>query len=108
MVDMTSYWLIVPPLALGTYLIRLSFILLADRMPLPDSVHRLLRFIPAAVLPALILPAVVFGKTGTVPLADPARTGAAVVAVLVAWKTRNTLATIGAGMTALWALQAAL
>lgn len=108
MIDMSTYWVIVPILGLGTYLIRLSFILLLERIPLPPAAHRMLRFIPASVLPALVLPAVLFGKAGTIPLADPARTGAALVAMLVAWKTRNTLATIGAGMAALWTLQAML
>ncbi|ADU61306.1 MAG: AzlD domain-containing protein [Pseudodesulfovibrio sp.] len=108
MIDMSTYWVVVPILGLGTYLIRLSFILLMERIPLPQAAHRMLRFIPASVLPALVLPAVLFGKTGTTPLADPARTGAALVAMLVAWKTRNTLATIGAGMAALWTLQAVL
>lgn len=108
MIDMSTYWIIVPILGLGTYLIRLSFILLMERIPLPGAAHRMLRFIPASVLPALVLPAVLFGKTGITPLADPARTGAALIAMLVAWKTRNTLATIGAGMAALWTLQAVL
>jgi branched-subunit amino acid transport protein len=105
---MRTYWTIVPILGLGTYAVRLSFILLMERIPLPEAAHRMLRFIPASVLPALVLPAVVFGQSGTTPLADPARTGAALIAMLVAWKTRNTLATIGAGMAALWALQSPL
>lgn len=107
MVDMNAYWPVVFGVGVGTLLIRYSFILIMDKVALPDVVHRLLRFIPASVLPALIAPAVFLHKEGgVVGYAGWERTVAVLAAVLVAWKTRSVFGTIAAGMTVLWVLQA--
>lgn len=106
MVDMGMYWPVVLGIGLGTFLIRYSFILIMDKVTLPDAVHRMLRFIPAAVLPALVVPSVLLHKNGVTTFAGWERVIAASIAVLVAWKTRNVLATIGSGMVSLWVLKA--
>jgi branched-subunit amino acid transport protein len=107
MVDMTSYWPVALGIGAGTLLIRYSFILIMDKVTLPDLVHRMLRFIPASVLPALIFPAVFLHQSGdAVAWAGMERTAAWLAAVLIAWKTRNILATIAAGMAVLWLLKA--
>lgn len=107
MADSGYYWLVAALLGLGTFLIRFSFILIVDKVTFPEAVVRMLRFIPASVLPAIIVPAVLLhgadgGATG------PARPVAALVAVLAAWKTRNILVTILSGMAALWLMRAIL
>jgi len=78
-----------------------------DRVTFPEAVVRMLRFIPASVLPAIIAPAVLLhgADAGPTGLARPL---AAAVAVLVAWKTRNILVTILGGMGTLWLLRAVL
>lgn len=106
MVDMITYWPTVLILGLGTFIIRLSFILIMDRITMPETVQQMLRFIPAAVLTALTVPAVLLHKSGSTTMADPERIVAALIAVVVAWKTKNILATIGTGMAVLWGLQA--
>lgn len=108
MVDMSIYWPVVLGIGLGTFAIRYSFILIMDRLTLPDAFHRMLRFIPASVLTALVTPSVLLHKNGVTAFAGWDRLIAALVAVLVAWKTRNTLATIASGMVVLWGLQAIL
>jgi len=108
MVDMNAYWPAALGVGIGTFLIRYSFILIMDKVAIPDALHRMLRFIPASVLPALVVPAVLLHKNGVTTFAGWERVGAALIAVLVAWKTRNILATIAAGMLALWGLQAIL
>ncbi|WP_319582295.1 AzlD domain-containing protein [uncultured Pseudodesulfovibrio sp.] len=107
MTDATNYWLVAILLGLGTFLIRFSFILIVDKVSFPEAVVRMLRFIPASVLPAIIVPAVLLHGTdgGPVSLARPV---AALVAVLVAWKTKNILATILSGMGTLWLLRAVM
>jgi branched-subunit amino acid transport protein len=59
------------------------------------------------MLTALILPMIVDGHGAAADFATP-RVGAAMIAAAVAFVTRNTLATLGAGMAALWLLQWAL
>lgn len=107
MVDMNTYWPVALGVGLGTLAIRASFILVMDKLSLPELVHRMLRFIPASVLPALVVPAVfLHGSGGDVSWAGWERSAAWIIAVIIAWKTRNVLATIGAGMAALWVIRA--
>lgn len=106
MVDMNTYWVVALGIGVGTFLIRFSFILIMDKVTLPDAVHRMLRFIPASVLPALVVPAVLLHKNGVTSFAGWERPVAALIAVAVAWKTKNIFLTIAAGMAALWGLQA--
>jgi branched-subunit amino acid transport protein len=88
-----------------TFGFRLSFIALMDRLRLPPLLQRALRFVPAAALTAIITPELLI-RDGAIFLSPMnARLIAGVIAVVVAWRTKNTLLTIAAGMIALWALQ---
>ena len=100
----TYVWTIFAFMGLGTFLLRLSFIQLFERMTLSPAVLRVLRFIPPAVLSAIIVPDL-FAPVGPSGLPDPARLAAAAVAALVAVQTRGMLSTIIAGMAALWIFQ---
>lgn len=93
---------------LVTFAIRLSFIALLGKVALPPILTRALRFVPPAVLSAIILPELVM-RDGALDLRPVnARLLAGVLAAVVAWRTRNVLLTIAVGMAALWALQAML
>ena len=98
-------WLLLGLTATGTWLFRLSFIALLGRVAaIPDLAMRLLRLIPAAVLAAIVAPSLTHA-TGSFNLGTE-RFLAGMVAAVVAWRTKNVLATIGVGMGVLWALQA--
>jgi branched chain amino acid efflux pump len=103
-----SLWLVVLLAGLLTYGTRLSFILLLERIRVPDWFRRSLRFVPAAVLSAIILPGLAtYNSALALSLRNP-QLYAGAVAVLVAWKTKNILLTILAGMAALLLFQALL
>jgi branched chain amino acid efflux pump len=103
-----SIWAVLIAGGLATYITRLSFIALAHRGPPPAWVARPLRFVPAAVLSAIILPEVLTpGGAFEVGLAVP-RVLAALAAVIVAWRTRSVLLTLVAGMGVLWLVAALL
>jgi branched-subunit amino acid transport protein len=96
-------------LAIGviTYAIRLSFIVFFGKMEIPPRLLSILRFVPIAVLSAIILPQLFLpNNTITASLANP-RWIAGILAVLVAWRTRNVLLTIVVGMLVLWIVQIA-
>ena len=95
---------IVLAIGIGTYLTRLSFIgALGDRR-LPPTVERALDYIAPAVLGALVLQSVVRPE-GQIDLSpENLRLFAALGAGVVAWLTRNVLATIAAGLGLLWLL----
>lgn len=89
-----------------TYLTRLSFIWLLDRVSVPRIVERGLRFVPLSVLSVIIFQEVLI-RDGSLALGlDNTRLLAGLVAVVVALRTRSALLTIGAGMAALLALNA--
>jgi branched-subunit amino acid transport protein len=98
-------WLLIAVIGLGTFALRLSFIHLWGRIELPQIVHRALRFIPAAVLAALVLPALVRPEGAIDFSPHNLRLIAGLLAAAVALLTRNVLFTLGAGMAALWLLQ---
>ncbi len=99
-------WLTVLAAGVLTYASRLSMIATSERVRLPDRLQRSLRFVPPATLSAIVF-LEVFRPDGGLDLSplNP-RLLAAVVAVAVAWRTRNVFWTIGAGMTAFWLLRA--
>jgi branched-subunit amino acid transport protein len=100
-----TLWLVILAAGVGTYAIRVSFIALFGRLDeVPDGVERALRFVPAAVLAALVVPQFVY-TDGTLALSlDNLQLFAGAFAVAVAWRTENILATLVAGMGALWLL----
>ncbi len=100
-------WL--PALAVAgivTFGIRLSFIALLGKVEPPSVLIRALRFVPPAVLSAIIFPELLV-RDGTPDLhPGNVRLIAGVVAAAVAWRTRNVVLTIAVGMAALWMAQA--
>jgi branched-subunit amino acid transport protein len=101
-----NIWLVILLAGLVTYATRLSFILLLDRIQVPDWFRRGLRFVPVAVLSAIILPELT-SPDGSLSLTwrNP-QLAAGAVAILVAWRTKNMLLTILAGMAALFIFKA--
>lgn len=99
-------WAIILAGAAGTYALRLSFIGLLPPDRLPARLYQSLRFVPPAVLAALILPGLV-GSGATLNLSPPnPRVIAGLLAGLIAWRTHNSWLAIAAGMATLWILSA--
>lgn len=103
-----NIWLLMIAAGLVTFGIRLSFIFLLERVKTPEWFKRALRLVPPAVLSALILPELIqHNNTIDVSIYNHQLLAGA-VAVLVAWRTRNVVLTITAGMVVLLILQAIL
>jgi branched-subunit amino acid transport protein len=98
-------WLVVLGAAVGTYVLRVSFVTLFGRLDeVPPRVKRVLAFVPPAVLAALVLPELVLRGDALAVSLGNRRLLAGVFAAAVAWKTEDMLATLVAGMAALYAL----
>ena len=99
-------WIVILALGAGTFLIRYSFIGLVGDRALPRWAMRLLRYVPVAVMPAIVAPLVVWPQA-TGGQTDPARLVAALVALAIGAATRSVLGAIVGGMAtlylALWA-----
>ena len=102
----STVWLVILAMGLVTYALRLSFIALSGRLTMPPFIQRALRFVPAAVLSAIVVPALVF-REGDLDLSfSNEKLLAGLLAGVVAWYTKSIIWTIIAGMVTLWTLQA--
>ena len=100
-------WLIIIVLGAVNFFLRGSFIMTRGGLALPKNFEKALRYVPAAALSAIIFPAVLMTDAGTVSIGPGnERLLAALVAGAIAWRSKNMLFTIAAGMAVLWTLQA--
>ena len=100
-----NIWLSMLLGGLITFGMRFSLIYLFGRFQVPETMRKALHYVPPAVLSAIIFPEL-FIHEGVLNLAlDNTRLLAGLIAVVVAWFSRNTLVTIIAGMIALLLLQ---
>ncbi len=101
----TSYgdpliWAVIVVVGVLTYAIRFSFIGLFGYLDeIPPRLERPLRYVPAAVLAALVLPAFVTLDASGFAIDKLVAGGFAAV---VAWRTENVFATMAVGMGTLW------
>jgi len=100
-----NIWLVLLLGGLITFGMRFSLIYLFGKFHVPEALRKALHYVPPAVLSAIIFPEL-FIRNETLNLSlDNYRLMAGLVAILVAWFTKNILVTILAGMLALFLLQ---
>jgi branched-subunit amino acid transport protein len=100
-----NIWLVMLLGGLITFLIRFSLIYSFGKFKVPETIQKSLRYVPPAVLSAIIFPEL-FLHDGTFDASlENTRLLAGLVAIVIAWLSRNTLITILAGMLALFLLQ---
>ena len=100
-----NIWLVLLLGGLITFGMRFSLIYLFGKFHVPEALRKALHYVPPAVLSAIIFPEL-FIRNETLNLSlDNYRLMAGLVAILVAWFTKNILITILAGMLALFLLQ---
>jgi branched-subunit amino acid transport protein len=98
---MSHLWLIVLGMALVTYLLRASFLLLPAGVETPPLLRRALRYVPAAVLTAIWAPELLLQNQVLHLSLENERLLAGAVAIAVAWRWKLTSITIAAGLAAL-------
>lgn len=89
-------------MAVVTFGVRYPVLALVSRIQLPEEMLRALKFVPPAVLSAIILPEM-FMPDGSIQMRfDNPELIAGLFAMLIAWRTKNLLLTIMLGMLSLW------
>jgi branched-subunit amino acid transport protein len=85
-----------------TFFERYAMLELSNRIKLPMWLMRSLRFVPAALLTAIAIPGLVYraGELDLSPMNE--RIIAGIVTSLVAWRTRNAIWSMLAGMLVVW------
>ncbi len=103
-----NLWLLIIIIGITTLLFRASFLAILGEGSIPPSLQRALRFVPAAVFPAITMPTILYLEGSYAFALDNFRIYAALVAGLVAYRTRNLTFTMLAGLATLGLLQTLL
>jgi branched-subunit amino acid transport protein len=93
-------WLTICGMALIVFAVRYVPMALLERFHLPDWAQQALKFVPAATLSGLVLPALLTNHGEWAGLAHP-QLWAGILALLAAWRFKNTLLTMAVGLVAL-------
>ena len=97
-------WLSIIIAGVLTYLTRMTMIVLVRRDMLGAKIKAVLEYVPSAVFPAIIFPAIFINDFGLfVEINDPKIFGA-IVAVIVGYFSKNIIFTILAGLLSYWFL----
>ena len=87
-----------------TYFTRMTMVTLINRDMLGDKIKAILEYVPSAVFPAIIFPAIFINDLGTfIEINDPKIFGA-LVAIIIGYFSKNIIATILAGLISYWFL----
>ena len=99
-----SIWISIIIAGIINYLTRLSSVLLIKPEKLSANTKKILSFVPSAVFPAIIFPAVFLNETSTiVELSDPKIIGF-LIAVIIGYVSKNVVITIIAGLISYWSV----
>ncbi|MDX1994210.1 MAG: AzlD domain-containing protein [bacterium] len=90
--------LLILGMTLVTFGVRYPVLALVGRMQLPEPVTRALKYVPPAVLTAIIFPLMFLQEGALFISPDNAYLIAGIASIVIAWRTRNLLLTILLGM----------
>ena len=97
-------WLSIIIAGLLTYFTRMAMIALVSREMLSERFKEVLAYVPSAVFPAIIFPAIFINDFGAfVEINDP-KIFAAVIAIIVGYFSKSIISTILSGLFSYWLL----
>ena len=91
-------WVLIVGMALITFTIRYALFGMSRQIVLSPKLTHLLRYVPPSVLSAIVVPTVLVPENQDVG----ARCVGAIAALLIGYRTKNLLLTIGVGMLRQW------
>ena len=97
-------WALIISCGLITFLTRFSMVALLKKEMFNNRVREVLSFVPTAIFPAIIFPAIFLDINGSIHLEDNPKILAAIIAMGVGIFSRNILATIFSGLASYWFL----
>ena len=99
-----SNWALIIYCGLITYLTRFSMIALIKKEMFNDRIREILSFVPSAIFPAIIFPAIFLDNSGDFQLENNPKIMAAIIAMLIGIISQNIIATIISGLASYWFL----
>ena len=99
-----SNWLLIIYCGLITFLTRFSMIALLKKEMFNERIREILSFVPSAIFPAIIFPAIFLDNSGDFQLENNPKIMAAIIAMLIGIVSQNIIATIVSGLASYWFL----
>ena len=99
-----SNWALIIYCGLLTYLTRFSMIALIKKEMFNDRIREVLSYVPSAIFPAIIFPAIFLDNSGLILIEDNPKIMAALIATLIGIFSRSIIATIFSGLASYWFL----
>ena len=99
-----SNWALIIYCGLITYLTRFSMIALIKKEMFNDRVREVLSYVPSAIFPAIIFPAIFLDNSGSILIENNPKIMAALIATLIGIFSRSIIATIFSGLATYWFL----
>ena len=99
-----SNWLLIIYCGLITFLTRFSMIALLKKEMFNERIREILSFVPSAIFPAIIFPAIFLDNSGDFQLENNPKIMAAIIAMLIGIISQNIIATIISGLASYWFL----
>ena len=99
-----SDWALIIYCGIITYLTRFSMIALLKKEMFNDRIREVLSYVPSAIFPAIIFPAIFLDDLGVFQFEDNPKILAAAIAMIIGILSRNIIATIISGLTSYWFL----
>ena len=99
-----SNWTLIIYCGLITYLTRFTMIALIKKEMFNDKIREILSFVPSAIFPAIIFPAIFINETGLFQIEENPKILAAIIAMMIGILSRSIIATIFSGLASYWFL----
>jgi len=99
-----SNWALIIYCGLITYLTRFTMIALIRKEMFNDRIRNILSFVPSAIFPAIIFPAIFLDESGFLQFENNPKILASIIAIIVGTLSKNIIATIISGLAAYWFL----
>ena len=97
-----SNWALIFYCGLITYLTRFSMIALIKKEMFNDRIREVLSYVPSAIFPAIIFPAIFLDNSGLILTENNPKIIAAIIATVIGIFSRSIIATIFSGLASYW------
>ena len=95
-------WSLIIYCGIITFFSRYLMIAILKKEMFTDRIREVLSFVPSAIFPAIIFPAIFLDNTGNIIIENNPKILASLIAIIVGIFSKNIIATIFAGLVAYW------
>ena len=97
-------WSLIIYCGIITFFSRYLMIAILKKEMFTDRIREVLSYVPSAIFPAIIFPAIFLDITGDILIENNPKIFAAIIAIIIGLVSKNVLATIFSGLISYWFL----